>query len=451
MNNHLPGRVKAGYGLAEIGIMGAEILIRVYLLKFYTDEVGLAPRMAAYAVALGVVVDAVTDPLVGYMSDHWRWGKGRRIPFLPIGALTAATALVLVYNPPELATENARFLYLMGTYIFFNVALTILAVPYAALAGDLSDDAQERMHLFGIRLFCGNLGLVFGTALPGIFAAKLSGNAASGSSFVIGGVIVVTALVSTLVCARYDQPAPPRSVTAKSEKRSWRYMFNRPFIILFLAYFIATLGLTINSSLALYYYSYRLLLDEVAVNLIIACFVFVFCLAIPFWVFLARFQSKRLLMCLGVGGLGVMSIVAYPLFPPGMEHWPYLAAVLGGILVGSVVLLDATLADIVDYDHIWSGEARFGLYFGVWKLGGKMSRALALVLTGHLLALIGFEPNQVQDPEVAQSLAYAFGPGVGVFLILAAVILARFPLNEQRHQRVTRILQHRKQRQSVTH
>lgn len=102
----LSWRVQAGYGAAELGINGVELLVRVSLLIFYTDVVGLAPALAGYAVALGVLWDALTDPLMGRISDTARFRRGRRRPFIALGALLLAGAVVVLFSPP--ATRNAR-------------------------------------------------------------------------------------------------------------------------------------------------------------------------------------------------------------------------------------------------------------------------------------------------------------------------------------------------------
>ncbi|MCG8672839.1 MAG: MFS transporter, partial [Pseudomonadales bacterium] len=169
-------------------------------------------------------------------------------------------------------------------------------------------------------------------------------------------------------------------------------------------------------------------------------------LSIPLWILIARHLGKKLPLMIGVSGLGVMSAIVYPLFPTGEAAPPYLAGFLGGIFVGSVVLLDAMLADIVDYDRVWTGESRFGLYFGFWKLAGKLSRATALALTGNLLLWIGFVPNAEQSERVSFNLALAFGPGVGLFLVLAALIVWAYPLTDEVHARVLRILERREEK-----
>lgn len=134
------------------------------------------------------------------------------------------------------------------------------------------------------------------------------------------------------------------------------------------------------------------------------------------------------------------------LFPVGNPHWPLIASVIGGAAIGCVVLLEALLADVVDLDRLRSGESRFGLYFGVWKMGAKASRAIAIAMTGNLLAQVGFSANVAQSPETSLGIALVFGPGVGVFFILAAIVLRCHRLDEQTHARVLRLLKRRTSR-----
>jgi GPH family glycoside/pentoside/hexuronide:cation symporter len=111
--------------------------------------------------------------------------------------------------------------------------------------------------------------------------------------------------------------------------------------------------------------------------------------------------------------------------------------------VGSVVLLDSLLTDVIDYDQVRTGVQRSGVYFGVWRLGAKTARALAIAGAGLLLEIIGFVPNVTQSVEVSEALAWLFGPGVGMFLVLAALLLWPYRFDETKQRQVRRILQRR--------
>ncbi|MEC8283503.1 MAG: MFS transporter, partial [SAR324 cluster bacterium] len=219
----------------------------------------------------------------------------------------------------------------------------------------------------------------------------------------------------------------------------WRNPTFRPLL---LAYIVATFGVAINGALALYYYRYRLLLEEQAVQLILVVFMVVLTLSLVGWVLLSRKLGKLRPLLLGVSLLGFFSCVTYPFFPPGNLWIPLLVGgVLLGSCVGSVVLLDSLLTDVIDYDQVRNGVQRSGVYFGVWRLGAKTARALAVAGAGLLLEVIGFVPNTVQSAEVSEALAWLFGPGVGVFLALAALLLWPYRFDDDKQRQVRRILQ----------
>jgi len=444
----LPRRVQVGYGVAELGINGVEVLIRVSLLIFYTDVVGLDPRLAGYAVALGVVWDAVTDPLMGRLSDHTRGRLGRRRPYIALGAVLLAGAVVVLFSPPQADTQAGKFAVLLGSYVLANTAMTVIAVPHSALAGDLSGDLRGRTGLFGWRLLFANAGLVLGTALPGLLVASQGtapGAADRAAAQAMALLVLATAALTLLATRGRDTGAAPAAAGARGGYRAAlaSVLRNRCFWPLLAAWVVANVGLSVNAATALYYYRYRLGLEEPQTRLLITVFMLVFCLSIPAWVAVARRRGLRGPLIAGAGALGVMSCVVYPLFPPGNPWWPLTASLLGGLAIGSVVLLEPMLADVVDHDRVRSREARFGLYFGVWKMGAKASRALAIALTGNALGWMGFVPNQAQGPGTSLGIALLFGPGVGAFFLLAAALLAAHPLDASHRERVRRLLARR--------
>ena len=450
----LPLRTRVGYGTAETGIVAVELFIQLYLLKFFTEVVGLRPALAGLALALAVIVDAVTDPLMGALSDHSRVPGGRRRFFLLVGGLALALCFPFLFHPPVLASQGGKFLFLLGSYALTNIAMTIIAVPHAALGGELSDDPNVRTQLFGFRLLFGNIGLLCGTLLPGLMLTMYAGPNAqtasrSNATLIIAVVVLLTAASSYLATMGEDRSAPTgKRVPLRLLPSAFLHevrgaLGNRVFLPLFAAFFAAMIGRTLNSSLALLYYQHRLRLLETDVILyVLGLFILAITISIPLWVLLARRFGKKWPAFGGTLGLGLMTIVAYPLFPPGGLAGPLVAAVLGGICAGSIVLLDALVADIVDYDTLHSRETREGLYFGLWKMAGKAARAIGLALSGLALSWVGLAENASRtSPDVGERLALLFGPGVGVFFVLAAVIFAFLPWSGRIHERIRAILQ----------
>ncbi|HCV86125.1 MAG TPA: MFS transporter [Deltaproteobacteria bacterium] len=442
----IPTTTRIGYSIAETGINAVETLLRLYLLIFYTDAVGLAPGWAGLAVALGLCWDAVTDPLMGYLSDRWYSCLGGRRPFLLLGGLLLGISIYILFSPPSLETTATKFTYLLAGFLFLNTAMTILSVPHMAIAAEITVEPDERSTLFAIRFACGNIGAIFGAGLPGFFASgerlqpieqRLAMNEMS-----IWLALVVWGTAGWAWAAIAKQPmhrAATHIELRQSLVQIWRNSAFRPLL---LAYVVATFGVAINGALALYYYRYRLLLEEQAVQLILVVFMLILTLSLVGWVLLSRKLGKLRPLLLGVSLLGFFSCVTYPFFPPGNFWVPLLVGgVLLGSCVGSVVLLDSLLTDVIDYDQVRTGIQRSGVYFGVWRLGAKIARALAVAGAGLVLEVIGFTPNTVQSAEVSEALAWLFGPGVGVFLVLAALLLWQYRFDDAKQRQVRRILQ----------
>lgn len=427
--------LKAGYASAEWGISAAEFFVQVYLLEFYISHVGLDPLLAGIALALAVIWDAVSDPLMGQISDrtHSRWG--RRLPWVLLGGIALGLTLVLLFSPPDWDNQAWLFLYLLGSYLMLNTAMTVFSVPHLSLAAELSDDANERTAFFGWRLGFGIVGLTTGMLLPGLLGGIVEEKNALASrtdaAWVVAGLIVVTCVLSVFACRGKDTSKPANDSLSVKQFFSGigAVMRDVPFRFLLIAFTLAAVGRTINSSLALIYYKLHLQLpEETVVQQILGLFVVLMLLAIPFWVWLGKRYGKRNPGIAGVAVLGAMTCVAYPLFPPGQVAPPLIAAVVGGIAVSSVLLLESLVADIARNTSDDSIRHNEGLYFGLWKFAQKLARAVGLLLTGAMLGWLGVSQETEAAPDDGSiGIALLFGPGVGIFFLLAAYALYRIP------------------------
>lgn len=413
-------RLGAGYGAAETGIAAAEVVLQLYLLNFYIGR-GLSPSLAGLALALAVAIDALLDPLAGRISDRARFEMGRRRPFILAGAVLLSFGFPALFYPPEAFAEWALFGYLFLLYLFVNLGMTVLSVPHSAFAGELVPEPEQRTGLFGFRLLFNCLGLLAGVVSGGTSGALDHG----AGSFVVAGVIAASALVTVIATRGMDRPAilSPDAIRAPLLAGFFSALKNRAFVPLLAAFFVAGVGRTLNSSLALYYYEYRLQLSTLEITtIILGLFVLVVSMSIAAWVLLARRFGKKGPAFVGILGLAIMTAVGYPLFPPGKLAGPIAAAVLGGFFVASIILFESLVADIAEEDSKFKGEPREGVYFGFWKMAAKIARALGLALSGWSLAAIGFSASSAADPDTAFKVALIFGPGVAVFFFIAAGI-----------------------------
>lgn len=427
-------------------------MLQLYLLEFYVRGVGLSPLLAGPALALAILWDAVTDPVMGAIVDRTRSRWGRFAPWLFLGGLLFGGGLVLLFNPPPLSGQVPLFLYLLLAYVFVNTGLTIIGVPHIALGGALSPDTHERTELYGWRLVFGMLGFFAGILAP-LVAARLTGADVSepaglassrglGSGF-MGAAVALTALITVLSTWRRSAELPSPAATFHWRdfiRNAGRVLRNPVFMPFFLAFLLVAMGRALNSTLALPYYKDALDLPEAAVQgTILSVFALVIVLSVPAWVRLGRRFGKRQPAFVGLLSLGLLTALAYPALPPGSLAGPVAVAVLGGFLVGAIILVESLVTDIADLDFVRTGEDCEGLYFGFWRMGQKLARSVTLALTGLMLSAIGYRESLAQQSAFTdRALAWVFGLGVGGLFVLAAVIFRRTPIDRARQEAIQR-------------
>ncbi|MEM9158049.1 MAG: MFS transporter [Verrucomicrobiota bacterium] len=426
-------RTKAGYGLAELGVSAAELMLQVYLLELYIVA-GLDPFLAGLALAIAVVWDAVSDPLMGVISDRTRARSlaGKRLPYYFGGTVLLCISVWSLFSPNADAAQSSLFAYLLFWYLLVNTAMTLVAVPHLAMANDLGHERQERTELFGWRLGFGALGLLFALLVP-LWVA--GGNAAgveeirAESGFVVALLLLVVCLVSGFAVWR---PLARSKASAEQESREGLFkmfklaMKSRGLRLLIWAFVFISIGRAFNSSLALIFYKGTLAFTEEQVGLVLIVLAVSIIAAAPAYVKLAERRSKRKLSLWAVGALTVLTAFSYPFLPERAVGPVLLIAILGGAAVASVALLEAMFSDEVDKVERREGEKASGACFGIWRMSMKAARAGGLLCSGWFLAAVGYEEGIAEQSEfVERSVAWAFGPGVAVFFGIGWFVLSR--------------------------
>ncbi|MFO1480690.1 MAG: MFS transporter [Turneriella sp.] len=414
------------YALAESGVFAVEFFVRLQLLIFYTDRLGVESYLASLAAGLALVWDAFIDPYVGAFSDRFRSRWGNRKPFLVAGALLIVPSLLWIFAPYREAGAIGIFVQLLLASLLLNTGITLVTVPHAAISAELSKDAGVRVRILAARLLFANLGLILGLIIP---AAMLNNARAVGIAETtvfpqIATVIGLFSLAAVLVCVASLQNTQPGEPGHKRRFVSdlKTAVGNKFFLWLFAAGFLAYIGVAINSTLARYYYDHYLKINEDSLALVLIVFILVWSLSVVLWVKAADRFGKDLPATLGIVGLGLMTIFSYPFFPEGGLTGPIVAAVAGGIFTGCILLFDSYVADAADLDLAQSGENRDGLYFGLWKLGIKASRGVAVALSGGLIWAIGYRAGVTPDDVVRFRIALLFGPLVGLIFVASGLV-----------------------------
>lgn len=444
-------RVQVGYAMADVGINGIELAIRLYLLIFYTDRVGLSASWAGVALGIGLVWDAVTDPVMGAISDRYSASIGRRV-FVWTGGLLSALSFVLLFAPDvvgsvlPLDTQVAKFVWLTGSFCLLNTGMTIVNIPHVAMATEMTELPHERSVLFGWRFACMNVGAIVSAGVPQLFLRGDDDRTVAVMTpfaFVLAAVVVASTLTTFAATRNVRFRVEP-----PSDHSLWHQVTdsfaNHAFLPLLAASVLATVGIGVNSAAALYYYRYCLALPDAHAHELIAIALVVFTVSILAWVWLGRRYGKSRPVAWGSLLLGLGTSFVYPLLPAGDFVAVMLASSVGlGSLLGCIVLIDSLVTDVIDFDTVKSRARRPGVYFGIWRFAAKLARGAAIAVAGAVLDLVGFVPNQEQTEGVRIALAFLFGPGVGVWFVAAALVLFRYRFGDDKQRQVQRILARR--------
>ena len=159
-----PG-TKLAYGLGDFYGGASAGIIGLFFLYFMTNVVGIAPLWGGAIVLFGKVIDAVTDPLMGAISDHTRARWGRRVSWFLFGIVPVALSYLLLWLIPPVA-QGMQVLYYFIVYAFFSCAFTMVMVPYGALPQELTSDNNERSALVGYRMAFSVIGGLLAAVVP---------------------------------------------------------------------------------------------------------------------------------------------------------------------------------------------------------------------------------------------------------------------------------------------
>jgi GPH family glycoside/pentoside/hexuronide:cation symporter len=135
---------------ASLGFMGA--LVSIYLLKFSTDVLLIAPGLMGLLFGLSRLWDAVSDPLAGYWSDRTRSALGRRRPWLLAAALPLALLFAALWSPPAALGPTALTIWMGAAIVLYFTAQTAVGIPHMALGAELTNGYHERSRVFGARM-----------------------------------------------------------------------------------------------------------------------------------------------------------------------------------------------------------------------------------------------------------------------------------------------------------
>ena len=434
------------------------------LLFYYNQVLGMPAASASLALMIALVVDAVTDPLVGSLSDNCRSRLGRRHPFMYAAALPLGVALALTFLPPAGLTAGGLFWWLLGTTVATRVAMTFFLVPWSALYAELSDDYAERSAVVMWRYLVGwTGGVAFAFAVytfvfpstPAYTPGHLDPRAYPTFAVVLGVLVTLAALLTTALTTREIpyllQPASdaPRAALAGFAAELRLALRNRDFLLLAGGIFVASAVTGTASALEIYMQTYfwGLRPEELRwFGVTIVGALLAIALVPPLQ---ARYEKHHVLVVCALFNL-VNGVAVVALRLAGVLTLPVDAALLALLIANVVVRVTADtligimfasmVADTIDAQELACGRRQEGLFSGALSFAAKATSGLGIMLGGllleHVIAMpAGAKPDTLA-PAVTTRIGVVAGLGVPLFYLLPIALVAFYDVTRARHAEI---------------
>ena len=445
----LPLSVILTYCLPTVGCGFMFLLVGLYLMKFATDVLLIAPAAMGTIFGLSRIWDAISDPIAGYLSDRTSHRSGRRRPWIFVSMLPIGLAYWMLWSPPEaLSAAGLTTWMAIGVFGFYS-AMTIFIVPHMSLGAELTADYHDRSRIFGIRHIGWTLGSIL--ALAGmtllIRAEGISTEASRDTAGQLGlGVALFTAVLIGLASIRLRERPEFQGRGAKKPFAAFADVWKNPHARLLLAVTgIENLGGATIGILTLYVSEYIVGSANLA-PLFILCYMVPSVAFVPLWIPISRRIGKKRLW-LGALVLTACSFGGMFFLDEGDVFQISILALTAGVAAGAGGTIAPSIqADVIDYDEYQTGERKEGAYFSAWNFVFKSAYGVTLMLTGYVLQLSGFEPNVEQTEEVKFALRCLYGAFPFVCYMVGALLVSRFRLDEDAYAHIRAELRARESR-----
>lgn len=429
---------KVGFGAGDMAVNVVISSMMLIITFFYTDIFGLKPSDLAIMFLLVRFIDAVSDPLMGTITDKFttRWGRYR--PYFLFLCVPFGISVFLTFSTPDV-DYNAKLVWAYSTYIFVTLMFTAVTIPYISLIGVMTADPKEKLSANGYRLFFAKIAAFLVTIIvPKLAGADYwDGNMAEGYRAAMG-LMAILAVFMLLFCFFTTTERLEHKVDEKPFKEQLKLLLkNDQWMTLCGVCVLGTIGYVVRGSVAIYYAKYYLGGGPDMQANFMATGVVAAILAMVASTWITKRWCKVKLFRFSQMAVGILSAIMF--FSVGQQD--VLLAFVLYFLISFVVDLHApifwsAIAEAVDYGQSKTGKRVAGLSFGGISFCQKAGMGLAGAMVGWLLTYFNYEAEQVQSEFTLTGIALMLTVIPGLFHFLVGVLMKRYRITDQEYQRL---------------
>ena len=390
-------REKLSFAMANFGNIPVMTLINGYLLIFYTNICGLSPAACATLFLIARFLDAINDPLVGFMIDHLPTRKmGHFRPTLILGTILCSANFLLLWFGPMLSTSG-KLAIAYVSYILLGVLFPVMDISLNSLLPVMTEDMKERNSLSSIK----GLAYVIGALVIGVAAPLILGDTSNKQGY-INLVLIMTAVIfffSIIGTMGVKERVKPQMENSYSVKELFKILSQKPVYITFLAVLLYSIGSNIVNAANTYFYTYIFEdLTLASIITLITC-VTVFPATMVIGNLIGRFGKKKM-YAIGLALAGLAPIIRLL----DVRSIPLLivSVLIAGIGAGFAAPLNYGIqADNTDYIEVSMGIRAEGAVASLSSFVSKCAMGIGGAIPGYLLQLAGFDSKAaVQNDDV---------------------------------------------------
>jgi GPH family glycoside/pentoside/hexuronide:cation symporter len=464
-NARLPKHTKFAYGIGQVAeavkTRGFDVLVFFY----FTQVLGLSGTLAGMALLIALVIDAISDPIMGMISDSWRSPRGRRHPFMYASALPLGIFWCLLFIPPSGLSQTGLFFWLLVFAVLVRQAMTVYQLPHLALGAGLTDDYHERTSVVAWRTASGVVGAI-GVILVAIqiflpetpeFENGMMNPTGYPKIALFTGIIMSATIWWSAWGTRDRIPYLPQASPERQSLRDYLkdigVAFSNPsFLALFFGFsmFAVSNGVqqTLGTHISVFFWQF----DSQEIALLGFTFIIGFFPGVALTRPLHARFDKKLTMIVSASVSALLINIAILLrladLAPANEtpalFWLIFALLVGLAIVAGVSLTTAgsMMADVAQEHMYRTGKSQQGVLFSAISFSGKAGSGLGHAVGGFGIDLIRF-PLQSAPSAVAPDSIYSLGMLSLASSIIGVIGLAGYffyRLDRSRHEETRALL-----------
>lgn len=441
-------REKLSFAMANFGNIPIMTLINGYLLIFYTNICGLSPAACATLFLIARFLDAINDPLVGFIIDHLPTRKmGHFRPTLILGTILCSVNFLLLWFGPMLSTSG-KLAIAYVSYILLGVLFPVMDISLNSLLPVMTEDMKERNSLSTIK----GLAYVIGALVIGVAAPLILGDTSNKQGY-INLVLIMTAVIfffSIIGTMGVKERVKPQMENSYSVKELFKILSQKPVYITFLAVLLYSIGSNIVNAANTYFYTYIFEdLTLASIITLITC-VAVFPATMVIGNLIGRFGKKKM-YAIGLALAGLAPIIRLL----DVRSIPLLivSVLIAGIGAGFAAPLNYGIqADNTDYIEVSMGIRAEGVVASLSSFVSKCAMGIGGAIPGYLLQLAGFDSKAaVQNDDVINVIVLCVLILPAIVNVVAIVIFSKgYPITKEKLNEQTYLLREKRSKAGIS-